>query len=66
MNILIVDDSALLRNILKQVIGDNSDISIIAEASNGLQALELNESLGPDLVIMDIDMPLMDGITAGG
>ncbi len=66
MNILIVDDSALLRSILRQVIGDHSDISIVGEATNGLQALEMNKSLEPDLVIMDIDMPVMDGVTAVG
>ena len=64
MKILIVDDSALLRNILKQVLHDKSDIIVAAEATNGRQAIELCGSVAPDLVIMDINMPLMDGISA--
>jgi two-component system chemotaxis response regulator CheB len=64
MKILIVDDSALLRNILRQVLHEKSDISVAAEATNGKQAIELCASVAPDLVIMDINMPVMDGITA--
>jgi len=64
MDILIVDDSALLRNILKQVLAKEDGISIAGEASNGVQAVELAAALSPDLVIMDIDMPLLDGIAA--
>ncbi len=64
MKILIVDDSALLRNILRQVLHEKSDITVAAEATNGQQAVELCASAAPDLVIMDINMPIMDGITA--
>jgi pilus assembly protein CpaE len=40
------------------------DITVVGEASNGEQALELVESLAPDIVLMDVEMPGMDGITA--
>ncbi len=64
MKILIVDDSALLRGILKQTILEHSTAGSVIEASNGLIAAEKNLSEKPDLVIMDINMPLMDGISA--
>ncbi len=64
MKVLIVDDSALVRNILRQVLQEKSDIAIAGEASNGEQAVKLCESVAPDLVIMDINMPVMDGIQA--
>ncbi len=64
MKVLIVDDSAIVRNILRQVLQEKSDIAIAGEASNGEQAVKLCESAAPDLVIMDINMPVMDGIQA--
>lgn len=64
MRILIVDDSALIRNILKQIFINEEKIDVIGEASNGEMAIELNKKLGPDLIIMDIDMPVMNGLDA--
>jgi two-component system, chemotaxis family, protein-glutamate methylesterase/glutaminase len=64
MKILIVDDSVLLRGILKQMIVEHSTAETVIEASNGLIATEKNLSEKPDLIIMDINMPVMDGITA--
>ena len=64
MRILIVDDSALVRSIESEVLRGEADFTVIAEASNGQRAVELNRELEPDIVIMDINMPLMDGIEA--
>jgi two-component system chemotaxis response regulator CheB len=64
MKILIVDDSALVRGILKQLLLEQSDMVIIGEASNGQSGYEKNLELLPDIIIMDINMPVMDGLEA--
>ncbi len=64
LRLLLVDDSALVRSILKQVFADDPEISVIGEASNGLSGCEENLRLRPDAVIMDLEMPVMDGISA--
>ena len=64
MNVLIVDDSALVRSILKELLSGDPDISVVGEASNGEKAVQMTGELNPDLIIMDINMPVMDGITA--
>ncbi len=64
MRVLIVDDSVLIRSILKEVFSNDREIEVIGEAPNGKIAIEKNNELKPDLVIMDINMPVMDGITA--
>jgi two-component system chemotaxis response regulator CheB len=63
IKVLIVDDSALMRKILADILNSDDDISVIGTAKNGKEALEKIELLKPDLVTMDIEMPLMDGIT---
>lgn len=64
IRVLIVDDSALVRSILKQVFGQDPDFEVAGEASNGKNGCEANLDLEPDLVIMDINMPVMDGLEA--
>ncbi len=62
MNILLVDDEALARSRMRRII-ENAELGhIIAEADNGVNALELIEKLSPDVVLMDIQMPVMDGL----
>ena len=58
---LIVDDEALARQRIRQLMADESDFEVIGEASNGMEAVTLIESLRPDLVFLDIQMPLLDG-----
>ncbi|GAB4289097.1 MAG: response regulator transcription factor [Marinilabiliales bacterium] len=62
IQIVIVDDHDLILNGIKTVIDDIPDISVIGEANNGKQLLMLLERVIPDVIIMDIDMPVMDGI----
>jgi two-component system, chemotaxis family, protein-glutamate methylesterase/glutaminase len=64
MNILIVDDSALLRGILREFLEKEKDLTIVGEATNGEKAIAATRALNPDLIIMDVNMPVMDGIEA--
>ncbi|OFX26457.1 MAG: hypothetical protein A2041_00515 [Bacteroidetes bacterium GWA2_31_9b] len=64
MNIIIVDDNKSFRAALKHLLEKNKDYEIICEADNGIQALELLNSYTPELVLMDIEMPIMDSIKA--
>ncbi|MFT5839595.1 MAG: two-component system chemotaxis response regulator CheB [Flavobacteriales bacterium] len=62
--ILIVDDSTFFRRRIKQILEEDAELEVIGEAKNGQEALALVASLKPDVVTMDIEMPVMDGITA--
>jgi DNA-binding NarL/FixJ family response regulator len=64
IKIIIVDDHALFRNGLKILLNTIPNIEVIGEAGNGKQFLELLETLIPDIVLIDINMPVMDGIEA--
>lgn len=64
MRILIVDDSAMMRKMITKVLCERGGHTVIGEAKNGIEALELYKSLKPDLVTMDITMDPMDGLTA--
>lgn len=61
IRILVADDSALVRQILKDILQAEEDIELAGEACDGREACELTSRLRPDLVIMDIRMPVMDG-----
>ncbi len=64
IKIMIVDDLELLRKSMAQLISIDDGISVVAMAENGSKALELCKLHQPDIVLMDIEMPEMDGITA--
>ena len=64
IRILLVDDHSFIRRALKISLGDESSLEIIGEAENGQLAITQVESLQPDVVLMDIQMPLMDGVEA--
>lgn len=64
ISICIVEDHDMFREGLRYVLSSNSDYEIVAEASNGEQFLKVLESQLPDIVLMDIDMPVMNGIEA--
>ena len=62
--IIIVDDHSLFREGIKLLIENENLGTVIAEAENGQVFLDLLENLNPDLVIMDIEMPIMGGLEA--
>ncbi len=62
--ILLVDDHSVVRQGLRLFLEMEDEFEIVGEAENGLQALEKIEELGPDVVLMDLMMPEMDGIEA--
>lgn len=62
MRVLITDDEALARERLRRLLSDVGGVELIGEAANGSEALALSERLHPDLVLMDIRMPGIDGI----
>jgi len=64
IKVLVVDDARLARMILKSYINKFKFAEVIGEASNGVEAIELYKKLKPDLVTMDLDMPIMDGSIA--
>jgi DNA-binding NarL/FixJ family response regulator len=64
IKIVIVDDHSLFRNGLKLLLTNAGNFTIIAEASNGKEFLELLPNINSDIILMDIDMPEMDGIEA--
>jgi DNA-binding NarL/FixJ family response regulator len=62
--VLLVDDAAQVRKELGQLLELSGQIRIIGEAGNGLEAVQLAAELTPDVVIMDLEMPIMDGFQA--
>ena len=64
ISVVLADDHDLFRQALRQLLELESDITVVAEAGDGMQALELVDQLRPDVVLMDINMPVIDGISA--
>lgn len=62
--IMLVDDSAIVRGFIARILATDNNIEIVASLSNGQQAVESISRHKPDIVILDIEMPVMDGITA--
>jgi DNA-binding NarL/FixJ family response regulator len=61
---LLADDHALLREGLRSLLGEEADIELVGEASDGRQAVEVALRTRPDVILMDVTMPRVDGIEA--
>lgn len=66
ISVLVVDDNGPIRKSLRALLEKVDDIELIGTATNGIEAIEKARSLRPDVAVMDISMPLMDGIEATG
>lgn len=66
IRILIADDHSVVRQGLRMFLGLEKDFEVVGEAVNGAEAVRLSAELNPDVVLMDLLMPVMDGITAIG
>ncbi len=63
IKILIVDDQAVVRKGLKMQLSLEADLLVVGEAENGKQALEMVLTIKPDVIILDLEMPVMDGLS---
>ena len=64
IRVIVADDHALVRGGFQMILEAQPDIEVVGEAANGLEAVELARSLAPDVVLMDVRMPGLDGIEA--
>ena len=62
--VLVVDDSGFFRRRVKEMLNSDARLEVVGEAANGAEAIEMAAKLKPDVITMDIEMPVMDGITA--
>ncbi|MCS7480712.1 response regulator [Umezawaea endophytica] len=64
IRVLLVDDQELMRMGFRMVLGAQPDIDVVGEAADGLDAVQLADQLRPDVVLMDVRMPVLDGVEA--
>lgn len=64
LRVLIADDHRLFAEALEAILGTDARIEVVGQASDGEQAVELARKLGPDVVLMDVSMPVLDGFEA--
>jgi DNA-binding NarL/FixJ family response regulator len=64
INVLIVDDQAMIREGFAALLAAQSDIVVVGDAGNGAEAVSASRRLNPDVVLMDVRMPVMDGLAA--
>lgn len=64
IRVLLADDQALIRTGIRALLDAEDDIEVVAEATNGAEAVERTRALHPDIVLIDVQMPVMDGIEA--
>jgi len=64
IRVMVVDDSAVVRALLRDALESDPDIRVVAEAVNGAEAVEQAKTVSPDLITMDVTMPVLDGLDA--
>jgi DNA-binding NarL/FixJ family response regulator len=64
MRLLAVDDFAPVRDAVRRWVHLSEDVEIVGEASNGVEAIGLTADLNPDVILMDLNMPILDGLSA--
>jgi len=66
IRVLLADDHSITRNGLKTILSLYDDIVLVGEASNGMDAIKICKKTNPDIILMDLDMPILDGVSATG
>jgi len=66
IGVLIVDDNAVIRRGVGALLDDTSDVKVVGEAGDGREAIRIASEVRPDVVLLDVRMPVMDGIEAAG
>ena len=64
IRVLLVDDHPVVRAGIEGILSSQTDIEVVGEASDGIEAICLNQTLQPDVILMDLQMPKMDGVMA--
>ena len=64
IRVILVEDDLISRFCIRNVLENICDIQVVAEADNGLEAVRMVDEVSPDVVLMDLEMPVMDGIQA--
>ncbi len=66
IRVLLVDDNAIVRRGIASLLSDASGIEVVGEAGNGREAIDVARKVAPDVVCLDVRMPVMDGVAAAG
>ena len=64
IRVLVADDHPMVRECISKILESQQDLQVVGKASNGIAAVEMSNALHPDVVLMDYNMPLMDGVEA--
>ena len=64
IKVLVVDDSSFFRRRVSEIVSQDPELEVVGTAVNGAEAVKLAATLNPNVITMDIEMPVMDGITA--
>ena len=64
IRVLVVDDSAFFQRRISDIINAHGQLEVVGVAANGREAVDMNETLKPDVITLDFEMPVMDGLTA--
>src|SRR6476661_156251 len=64
IRVLVVEDSVAFRQFVCSILGERSDLEIISQVSDGLEAVQKADELRPDLILLDIGLPILNGIEA--
>ena len=63
-SVMLVDDHSIMRDLLRDALENTGEYRVVAQAADGAEALRLVEEAAPDVIVMDVIMPVMDGIEA--
>ena len=62
ISVLICDDSALMRNLIGRIVDETEGLKVVGKAENGQVLLDMLQNVKPDIILLDIEMPVMNGI----